>query len=60
METRSAVLGLVAVVTGILAVRGIVALGAGEYGTVLRQAAVGAVIAVFGLGLYRNWETLGE
>jgi hypothetical protein len=60
METRHLVLGIVVLVTGILAVRGVLAIGAGEFGTVARQGAVGAILAAFGLGLYRNWETIGQ
>ncbi|MFC7132445.1 MULTISPECIES: hypothetical protein [Salinibaculum] len=59
METRHLVLSLVVILTGILAVRGVVALSAGEFGTVARQAGVGAIVLGFGVGLYRNWETLG-
>jgi hypothetical protein len=60
METRHLVLGLVVLVVGIIAVRGVVAIGAGEFGTVARQTAVGAILAAFGVGLYRNWEAIGE
>lgn len=60
METRVLVLGIVVLVTGILAVRGVVAISTGAFGTAARQTAIGAILAVFGVGLYRNWETIGE
>jgi steroid 5-alpha reductase family enzyme len=59
METRHAVLLLVAAVTVVMAVRAAVALQNGEFGTVGRQVGVGAVVLAFGAALYRRWETLG-
>ena len=59
METRHAVLLLVSAVTVVMAVRAVVALQNGEFGTVGRQVGVGAVVLVFGVALYRRWETLG-
>jgi TRAP-type mannitol/chloroaromatic compound transport system permease large subunit len=59
METRQVVLALVVLVTLVIVVRGVVALGAGEFGTVARQGAIGAVVLAFGIGLYRRWETIG-
>ncbi|MFC7228785.1 hypothetical protein N0B31_15350 [Salinirubellus salinus] len=59
METRHAVLALVLVVTTVMAVRGAVAVGNGEFGTVARQGAVGAIVLAFGVALYRRWDTLG-
>jgi hypothetical protein len=59
METRHAVLLLVAAVTVGMAVRAAVALQNGEFGTVGRQVGVGAVVLAFGAALYRRWETLG-
>lgn len=60
METRHAVLSLVAVVTLVMAVRTVVAGINGEIGTVGRQLAVGGIVLAFGLGLYRNWEAVGK
>ncbi|MEZ3145577.1 hypothetical protein [Halobaculum sp. MBLA0143] len=59
METRHAVLALVVAVTGVMAVRGAVAAAAGDFGTVARQVAVGGILAVFGVALVRNWDTVG-
>ena len=59
METRHAVSTPVAVVCGLMALRGVVALAAGDLGTVARQVGVGAVLAVFGVAVARNWDTLG-
>ncbi|WP_435185820.1 hypothetical protein [Halobellus sp. EA9] len=60
METRHAVLSLVAVVTLVMAVRTVVAGTNGEIVTVGRQLAVGGIVLAFGLGLYRNWEAVGK
>ncbi len=59
METRHAVLSLVALVTFVMAVRAIVAALNGELGTVGRQLAVGGIVLAFGVALHRNWETVG-
>jgi hypothetical protein len=42
-----------------MAVRGVVALEAGDVGTVARQVAVGAIILAFGIALYRRWDAVG-
>jgi len=60
METRRAVLVLVLVLTLVMGVRGVVALRAGDVGTVARQVAVGGILLAFGVGLYRNWGSVGE
>ncbi|MFD1686806.1 hypothetical protein [Halobellus litoreus] len=59
METRHAVLSLVAVVTLVMTVRAVIAGLNGEIGTVGRQFAVGGIVLAFGVALYRNWETIG-
>jgi len=60
METRDVVLALVGLVTAVMTVRAVVALNAGDVGTVGRQIGVGGVILAFGIGLYRRWnEELG-
>ena len=59
METRHAVLALVALVTTVMAVRAVVAGLDGDFGTVGRQVGVGGVVLAFGVGLYRNWEAVG-
>jgi hypothetical protein len=59
METRYAVLGLVSVVTFVMAVRGIVAIMEGDFGTFGRQAGVGGIVFAFGIGLFRHWDELG-
>jgi hypothetical protein len=60
MDTRHAVLSLVAVVTLVMVVRAVAAGMNGEVGTIGRQLAVGGVVLAFGLGLYRNWEAVGK
>jgi len=60
METRRAVLVLVLVVTAVLLVRGAVALGNGEFGTVGRQLGVGAVVFAVGVALARYWDRVGS
>ncbi|QCC49007.1 hypothetical protein [Halobellus limi] len=60
METRHAVLSLVAVVTLVMAARAVIAGIAGEIGTVGRQLAVGGIVLAFGVALYRNWESVGK
>lgn len=60
MQTRHAVLALVSVVATVMAVRTVVAIGNGEYGTVGRQVGVGGIVLAFGIALYRNWETVGR
>ena len=60
METRRAVLLLVVVVTAVLLVRGAVAFGNGEFGTVGRQLGVGAVVFAFGVALARHWDRVGK
>lgn len=52
-------LALVVVVTGVMAVRGVVAAAAGDFGTVARQVAVGGILAAFGVALVRNWDAVG-
>ena len=59
METRHAVLALVALVTLVMAGRAVVAGLDGDFGTVGRQVSVGGVVLAFGVGLYRNWEAVG-
>jgi hypothetical protein len=59
METRHAVLGLVLVVTLVMAVRGVVALLNGDVGTLARQVGVGGLVFAFGVALYRYWDELG-
>ena len=59
MGTRHAVLALVALVTLIMAVRAVLAGLDGDFGTVGRQVGVGGIIFAFGVGLYRNWESVG-
>jgi len=60
METRLAVLTLVAVVTGVMAVRAVVAVQNGEFGTVGRQVGVGLIVLAFGVALVRNWDQVGR
>ena len=59
METRHAVLSLVAVVTLVMAIRAVIAGINGEIGTIGRQLAVGGIVLAFGLALFRNWEAIG-
>ncbi|MFD1597731.1 hypothetical protein [Halobellus rarus] len=59
MDTRHAVLVLVLVLTAVMTIRGIVAAASGDIGTVGRQVVVGALLLVFGIGLYRRWTHLG-
>ncbi|WP_049908590.1 hypothetical protein [Halorubrum distributum] len=59
METRHAVLALVALVTTIMAVRAVFAGLDGDFGTVGRQVGVGGIVLAFGVALYRNWESVG-
>jgi len=59
METRHAVLGLVLVVTLVMAVRGGVALLNGDVGTLARQIGVGGLVFAFGVALYRSWDDIG-
>ena len=59
VEARRAVLALTLLVTAVMAVRGAVALAAGDVGTVARQVAVGGFVLAFGVALVRRWETLG-
>ena len=59
VEARHAVLALTLLVTTVMAVRGVVALAAGDVGTVARQVAVGGFVLAFGVALVRRWETLG-
>jgi len=60
MEARRAVLVLVMVVTGVMIVRGIVAVWNGEIGTVGRQVGIGAVVLAFGVALVRDWDQVGQ
>jgi hypothetical protein len=60
METRRAVLALVVIVTAVMVVRSIVAVRNGEFGTVGRQAGVGAIVLGFGIALVRHWEHVGR
>jgi len=60
MKTRLAVLVLVAVVTAVMVVRGVVAVQNGELGTVGRQMGVGAVVLAFGVALVRYWDEVGR
>jgi hypothetical protein len=60
METRHAVLALVFVVAAVMVVRGVVAVRNGEFGTVGRQAGVGAIVVGFGVALIRHWEHVGR
>ena len=60
METRWAVLALVVIVTAVMAVRGIVAIQNGEFGTVGRQFGVGAIVFTFGIALVRYWDQVGR
>ncbi|WP_176450662.1 hypothetical protein [Halorubrum ezzemoulense] len=59
METRHAVLALVALVTVVMTVRAVVAGLDGDFGTVGRQVGVGGIVLAFGVALYRNWESVG-
>jgi hypothetical protein len=59
METRHAVLALVALVTLVMTVRGIIAGLSGDFGTVGRQVGVGGILLAFGVALYRNWDSVG-
>ena len=59
METRHTVLALVALVTLLMTVRAVVAVRAGDFGTVGRQVGVGGIVLAFGVGLYRNWDAVG-
>ena len=59
METRHAVLTLVALVTAVMAVRAVIAGLDGDFGTVGRQVGVGGIVFAFGVALYRNWESVG-
>jgi len=60
METRRAVLLLVAVVTAVMVVRAVVAAQNGAFGTVGRQAGVGAIVLAFGVALVRYWDQVGR
>jgi hypothetical protein len=59
METRHAVLALVALVTVVMGARGVVALAGGDVGTFARQVVVGGFVLAFGVGLYRGWDRIG-
>lgn len=59
METRHAVLALVALVTLVMTIRGVIAGLSGDFGTVGRQIGVGGIVLAFGVGLYRNWDSVG-
>lgn len=59
MQTRYAVLGLVFVVTAVMATRGVVAVLAGDVGTFARQVVVGGFILAFGVALVRHWDAIG-
>jgi hypothetical protein len=60
METRWAVLALVAIVTAVMTIRGAVAIQNGEFGTVGRQLGVGAIVLTFGVALVRYWDHVGR
>lgn len=60
METRWTVLVLVVILTAILAVRGVVAIQNGAYGTVGRQMGVGTIVFAFGVALVRHWGQVGR
>lgn len=59
MDTSSAVLTLVGVLTAVMTVRAVVAATRGDFGTVGRQVGVGGILLAFGIGLYRNWDSVG-
>jgi hypothetical protein len=59
METQYAVLALVALVTLVMTIRGVIAGLSGDFGTVGRQIGVGGIVLAFGVGLYRNWDSVG-
>jgi hypothetical protein len=59
IETLQTVVGLVLSVTPVMGVRGLVAVRTGDVGTLARQVAVGGILLVFGVGLYRRWDTIG-
>jgi hypothetical protein len=59
MDTSSAVLTLVGVLTAVMTVRAVVAAARGDFGTVGRQVGVGGILLAFGIGLYRNWDSVG-
>jgi hypothetical protein len=59
VETRHAVLALTLLVTAVVAVRGAVAVAAGDVGVVARYAVVGGVVLAFGVGLARHWDSIG-
>ena len=59
METRQAVLALVALGTLVMTTRAIVAGLSGDIGTVGRQVGVGGIVFAFGAALYRNWDSVG-
>ena len=48
------------IVTAVMAVRGIVAIQNGEFGTVGRQFGVGAIVFTFGIALVRYWDRVGR
>lgn len=59
METRHLMLTIVVLVTSVLLVRGVVGLMNGDVGTVIRQAAIGIILFVFGIALVSRWDEVG-
>ncbi|MFW5937872.1 MAG: hypothetical protein ACOCSN_02920 [Halanaeroarchaeum sp.] len=59
METRHAVLALVALLTLVMTARAVIAGLSGDFGTVGRQVGVGGIVFAFGVALYRNWDAVG-
>ena len=59
METRHLMLTIVVLVTSVLLVRGVVGLMNGDVGAVIRQAAIGIILFVFGIALVSRWDEVG-
>ena len=59
MDTRRAVLMLVCLVTVIMAIRGVIALRNGDFGTFGRQLGGGGIVFAFGIALVRRWDEIG-
>ena len=53
-------LTLVLLVTAVMADRGLVSVRTGDVGTLARPVAVGSILLVLGVGLYRRWDAVGR